>query len=146
MLLMPEIFDPEVGGQLSGRQRHLVQEASWYPIVPRVSRRFFKEPAAATLAMTFVISFSGYMCESVARQIYRIDHGVSGRAAHYAIKFKNSVPLDGSKAILIDANSSFLFIRGSDNGVYVVPRGQVEYVSVRASKASQKDNAAAETR
>jgi hypothetical protein len=113
-----------------------------YPVVPWVSRRFFKEPLTATLAMVFVISFSGYMYESIARKIYRIEHGISRQATDYAIKLKNPVPIDGSKAVLIDANSSFLFLRGSNKEVYIVPRGQVEYVSVRAEKASEKDNAA----
>lgn len=103
---------------------------------PWISKRYFKEPLVALMSIVFISFFSAHMYESVGREIHRLEHKSIKELRRYSISFKNTVPFDSENVTLIAANSSYLFLLDGAKNVFIVPKDQIEYVTLNKSQSN----------
>jgi hypothetical protein len=104
---------------------------------PWISRRYFKEPMIALTSIVFIFSFSAHMFESVGREIYRLEHKSIEELKRYTISFKGNVPFNTANVALIAANSSYLFLLDGVKNVFIVPKDQIDYVTLDKKQPSK---------
>jgi hypothetical protein len=100
--------------------------------VQGIVNRYFKQPLIASFLIVFLCTFAGHMFMSIGRTIYDLKNKKLEEIKTYDLIFKEQIPLQSSKMVLIAANSNFLFLLDEDKNAFIVPKDQILYVMKRA--------------
>ncbi len=101
-------------------------------LAPWVAKRYFKEPLVALFVIVFLFTFSVHMFVSLGKTIHHLKYKKLEEMKNYDIIFREQIPLESSKLVLIAGNSNYLFFLDKDKNTFVIPRDQVLYVVKKA--------------
>ncbi|MBI5892398.1 MAG: hypothetical protein HZB79_01900 [Deltaproteobacteria bacterium] len=96
---------------------------------PWLAKRYFKEPLVTIFIIVFIFTFSGHMFVSLEKTIYRLKYDSQEKIERYKIIFKNEMPIEPSKLVLITGNSNYLFFLDEERNAVIIPKDQVQYIT-----------------
>ena len=73
--------------------------------------------------------FSGHMFISLGKTIHQLKYDSQEKVEQYKIIFKEGMPIEPAKLILITGNSNYLFLLDEDKNAIIVPKDQVQYIT-----------------
>ena len=69
------------------------------------------------------------MFMSLGKTIHRLKYDSQEKVEQYKIIFKENIPIDPAKLVLITGNSNYLFLLDEDKNAIIMPKDQVQYIT-----------------
>lgn len=96
---------------------------------PWLARRYFREAQVVSFIIVFIFTFSGHMFMSLGKTIHRLKYDSQEKVERYKIIFKEGIPIEPAKLVLITGNSNYLFLLDEDKNAIIMPKDQVQYIT-----------------